>query len=57
MATININMSVEVDDEIAGKIVDVLMKATEKEVPEGMEVELKDVGGRLSIRVVSTSSS
>ena len=54
MAVINISMSIELDDKIAEKIVDILTKTTEKEVPEGIEVELRDVGGRLSVRVVQT---
>ena len=52
MAVINITMNIEIDDKIAEKIIDLLTRTTEKEIPEGIEVELREVGGRLSVRVV-----
>lgn len=53
MAVITVNINIEVDDKILERVLDVLLKATEREVPEEVVFEVKDVGGRLSVKVRS----
>ncbi|MFP3228930.1 MAG: hypothetical protein RXR74_05290 [Nitrososphaeria archaeon] len=52
MAKILVNMDIEIDDALAEKVVELLGKATEREIPEGLELEVNDVGGKLILRVV-----
>ena len=67
MAKITVNMDIEVDDALVGKVVDLLSKTTETaattiskttetatgvKLPEGLELEVKDVGGKLVLKVV-----
>ncbi|MGC9116651.1 MAG: hypothetical protein ACP5ID_03465 [Conexivisphaera sp.] len=56
MAKIIVNMDIEVDDSLAEKVVDLLSKttdkATERELPAGLELEVSDVGGKLILRIV-----
>lgn len=67
MAKITVNMDIEVDDALVGKVVDLLSKTTETatmaiskttetatgvKLPEGLELEVKDVGGKLLLKVV-----
>ncbi|MFP3283275.1 MAG: hypothetical protein RXP97_04265 [Nitrososphaeria archaeon] len=52
MAKIIMNIDVEIDDSLAEKVVDILSKTTEREIPEGLELEINDVGGKLTLKVV-----
>jgi hypothetical protein len=51
MAKIIMNIDVEIDDSLAEKVVDILSKTTEREIPEGLELEINDVGGKLTLKV------
>ena len=52
MAKILVNMDIEIDDALAEKVVELLGKATEREIPEGLELEVNNVGGKLILKVV-----
>ncbi len=61
MAKIIINMDVELDDSLAAKVLDLLSKTLEtaggRELPGGLELELRDVGGKLLLRVIEGAGS
>ena len=56
MAVITVNVNIEVDDKIVERVLDVMLRATEKEVPEEIVLEVKDVGGQLSVKVKSVGA-
>ncbi len=56
VAKITINLDVEVDDALLEKVVNLIstttQSATGMKIPEGLELELRDVGGRLVLKAV-----
>lgn len=54
VAKITINLDVEVDDALLEKVVNLISTTTQSaagiKIPEGLELELRDVGGRLVLK-------
>jgi hypothetical protein len=53
MANIKLNLEANVSEEVVSKFIEVLEKA--EKPPEEIQVELSDVSGKMTIRLVQSS--